>query len=660
MIRDAGSTDVTTYFVLRTAADGTETVGATITDIDLQYVRSGVAPSAKVDAIALAATNSAHADNKAIEIDGTDAPGLYRVDWPDAAFAAGVPEVILTVKLAGSFTEHLRVELDSNNLPERLDRNADLVESQRGSHTWQGDYYYVDPVNGDTHGNGNRGGRADPYKTIQDCHDNAITDNNHDVIFLVSGAVSGATTHTIAGTTTISKNYVFLRGPGRNFIITRTGSGDTLAITGDGVEVSGARIGTAGSGSGDGIDITDADFARIHNCWFLDTQGDGVRILRGSNCRIHDNNFEGTGVGGSGQGIHIVGTGGSSNDNSIFNNQMNSTAGDAILIEQGTTNDTLIYGNDIHDAGGWGINIGVSSTRAVVYNNVLGNNSSGDVNDGGSNSLIEYRLDVNADGEAGLDFNNTSGTLDAAQFGADFLTAAKIADDAFVTANFATGCLTAGAFAADALVAATFAASSLNGKGDWNRVTPDTAGTAPTAQEIWEYGTRVLTANTNLNDLNAAGIRSAVGLASANLDTQLADIPTVAEFNARTLVAASYFDPANDTVASVTTVGTVTNAVVTDAASRTASKATGYAVAGDAMTLTGGERTTLADVILVRAVQNVENSADKHSLGALIMFVTNWSISDATLTAKKPSNDSDFATYTLTTTADVDPVTGVK
>ncbi len=113
MLVKGGSTNVTTYFVLRTAADGTATTGATITSIDLQYVRSGAAPSAKVDATALAAADSVHADNKAIEIDATDAPGLYRVDWPDAAFAAGAREVILTVKLASSFTEHLRVEIDA-------------------------------------------------------------------------------------------------------------------------------------------------------------------------------------------------------------------------------------------------------------------------------------------------------------------------------------------------------------------------------------------------------------------------------------------------------------------------------------------------------------------------------------------------------------------
>jgi hypothetical protein len=107
----AGSTDVTTYFKLRLAADGTAATGLTIADLDLQYVRSGVAPTAKVDATALAATDTAHTDNRAIEIDATDQPGLYRVDWPDAAFASGVREVILTVKHTTIFTEDLRVNL---------------------------------------------------------------------------------------------------------------------------------------------------------------------------------------------------------------------------------------------------------------------------------------------------------------------------------------------------------------------------------------------------------------------------------------------------------------------------------------------------------------------------------------------------------------------
>ena len=64
-----------------------------------------------------------------------------------------------------------------------------------------------------------------------------------------------------------------------------------------------------------------------------------------------------------------------------------------------------------------------------------------------------------------------------------------------------------------------------------------------------------------LSTLDAAGVRTAVGMASANLDTQLADLPTVTEFEARTLAAAAYFDPAADVVANVTTVGSVTGSV---------------------------------------------------------------------------------------------------
>lgn len=71
------------------------------------------------------------------------------------------------------------------------------------------------------------------------------------------------------------------------------------------------------------------------------------------------------------------------------------------------------------------------------------------------------------------------------------------------------------------------------------------------ADKVWGAAARTLTAGTNIalakgtgvtgfNDLSATDVRTAVGLASANLDTQLADIPTVAEFNARSLPSADY------------------------------------------------------------------------------------------------------------------------
>jgi len=53
------------------------------------------------------------------------------------------------------------------------------------------------------------------------------------------------------------------------------------------------------------------------------------------------------------------------------------------------------------------------------------------------------------------------GTIPAAALGADCITSAKVADDAFASEHFATGAFTADVYAADALVAATFATDSI-------------------------------------------------------------------------------------------------------------------------------------------------------------------------------------------------------
>ena len=107
-----GTTDVTTYFMMRLAATGVAATALTIANLKLQYTRTGVAPTAMVAATALAATDTAHTDNYAIEIDATDQPGVYRIDWPDAAFAAGVRQAILSVVCATCFSETLAVNID--------------------------------------------------------------------------------------------------------------------------------------------------------------------------------------------------------------------------------------------------------------------------------------------------------------------------------------------------------------------------------------------------------------------------------------------------------------------------------------------------------------------------------------------------------------------
>jgi hypothetical protein len=108
-----GTTDVSLPVVLVNSTTGLAATGLTITDLDLQYTRIGSTPAAKVDATALAATNTAHTDNYAIELDATDQPGAYRVDWPDAAFATGASCVLLTVKHTSCHPAHIAVWLDT-------------------------------------------------------------------------------------------------------------------------------------------------------------------------------------------------------------------------------------------------------------------------------------------------------------------------------------------------------------------------------------------------------------------------------------------------------------------------------------------------------------------------------------------------------------------
>ena len=109
-----------------------------------------------------------------------------------------------------------------------------------------------------------------------------------------------------------------------------------------------------------------------------------------------------------------------------------------------------------------------------------------------------------------------------------------------------------------------------------------------TTATFQSYEMPVSVVQSGLSTLDAAGVRTAIGMASANLDTQLSDIPTVAEFEARTILASAYFDPAVDAVANVTTVGSVTGSVTVG----TNNDKTGYS-----LTVTPPTAAAIADAV---------------------------------------------------------------
>lgn len=98
---------------------------------------------------------------------------------------------------------------------------------------------------------------------------------------------------------------------------------------------------------------------------------------------------------------------------------------------------------------------------------------------------------------------------------------------------------TAGSFTYDQT---TDSVEAIRDRGDASWITA-TGFSAHSAADVWAVATRVLTAGTNIalakgtgvtgfNDLDAAGVRSAVGLGAANIDTQFDALPTNSELAA--------------------------------------------------------------------------------------------------------------------------------
>lgn len=110
-------------------------------------------------------------------------------------------------------------------------------------------------------------------------------------------------------------------------------------------------------------------------------------------------------------------------------------------------------------------------------------------------------------------------------WGSGAITAGSIATDAIGAAELADGAITAATFAAGAIDATAIATGAI----DADALAADAGTELGTA--VWATATRTLSAldeDSTTLDLDAT-IRAAVGLASANLDTQLDALPTAAE-----------------------------------------------------------------------------------------------------------------------------------
>jgi hypothetical protein len=176
-------------------------------------------------------------------------------------------------------------------------------------------------------------------------------------------------------------------------------------------------------------------------------------------------------------------------------------------------------------------------------------------------------LDVSATGEAGLDWANIGSPTTAVNLSGTTISTnqavasvsgsvGSIASGGIDATSFTAGAINAAAIATDAIGSAELATTAVTEivNAIWNEFLPGLygAGTAGqiigtnlnatvgsrsnhSAADVWAVATRVLTAGTNIalakgtgitgfTDLDASGVRAAVGMTAANLDTQLATI----------------------------------------------------------------------------------------------------------------------------------------
>ena len=113
----AGSTSVSGVFTLAATLDSTAVTGKVAADLTCSYLRQGGVRVA-ITPSDLAAANSAYSSGGVKEIDATNMPGLYRIDFPDAALATGADWVVFTVKEATSFVFYERFALETKGSSE--------------------------------------------------------------------------------------------------------------------------------------------------------------------------------------------------------------------------------------------------------------------------------------------------------------------------------------------------------------------------------------------------------------------------------------------------------------------------------------------------------------------------------------------------------------
>ena len=295
-----------------------------------------------------------------------------------------------------------------------------LIETLRPHHTGTGNIWFWSPdLGNDTVNDGKHKDRA--FKSWNRVNEHII-DNGHDIVMLIPDSTTGNTV--ITEKIVIDKNYVFLRGTGRDIQFDVPDINEAISIMGNGVELSGFRIknalGKAISSSG--------LFTMVDNIWIKNCI-DGINIT-GAYPVLQNTKINLI----SGYGINLNGN---VSNGEITNCKIGGVGGNAIDIDLNTGFGGIVIKDTVAvRSSGYGITLSATTSKVMITNDcIIENNISGDINNLGTYNVdgselgreipqlklinhciyLDTELVSGGDGSQRHPFGNSSDAIDEAE-----------------------------------------------------------------------------------------------------------------------------------------------------------------------------------------------------------------------------------------------------
>lgn len=242
-----------------------------------------------------------------------------------------------------------------------------LIESLRPHHTGQGNIFYWDPVNGNDSWDGIS--RKTAVYTFAQAH-NLATDYGHDIIYLVPSATG---VFYITENIQITKNWLFLRGPGYNARFRPTtvlASKAAMEVNAEGIEISGFHLDLVNCTDSDCIGIKKTGkYFHLKNVIVKNTAKQGILSING-----HDEIMEDFTVAYCGtDGIEITNTvGNEAEDIIIKDGHIDICGGNGINLSGTAIHEVILKkGLLLHGSGQYGFKIGTGAEETHIYPDVL-------------------------------------------------------------------------------------------------------------------------------------------------------------------------------------------------------------------------------------------------------------------------------------------------